>query len=156
MKALTDKQALHKAAALCSRSERCAFEIRQKLQQWAVNEDDIEKILAHLYNQNFLNDERYAHAFVSDKFKFNKWGKIKIAVQLRQKQLSDKDINRALETINISDYRKLLQDLLADKKRKIKETDKLKLKAKLIRFAVSRGFESDEIFRALDAISLQT
>jgi len=156
MKELTYKQALHKAAALCSRSEHCTCDIRQKMQQWAVNEDDIENILEHLRKQNFLNEDRYAHAFVNDKFKFNKWGKIKITNHLRQKQLPDKQINQALKIIDISDYRQLLQRLLLDKKRKTKESDTIKLKAKLVRFAASRGFESDEIFRALDAISWKT
>jgi len=71
------KIALEKAMAQCSRREYCSDDIRNKLSLWGVDNDDIGKILRILISDNFINEPRYATAFVRDKFKYNKWGKLK-------------------------------------------------------------------------------
>ena len=93
-KGLDYKEALLRAAALCSRQEQCTGHIRDKLREWNVDDDDAERIIKKLQEENFLDDHRYATFFVKDKFRFNRWGKIKISHMLRQKGISGETIRK--------------------------------------------------------------
>lgn len=154
MKTISEKQALSKAMALCCREEKCTFDIRKKLISWKLPYDTIDNIIDKLLSENFIEDKRYAEFFVRDKFRFNKWGKIKIAYHLRQKQFSEDLINIALNEIKEADYMKFALNLIKKKheSEKKKENDYYKLKAKLYRFAQSRGLESDISLRFIDEI----
>ena len=72
------EEALYKSAAYCSQSEHCISDLRNKLTQWGVMESDWDKIIRYLVDENYINESRYAIAFTKDKFRYNKWGKIKI------------------------------------------------------------------------------
>jgi regulatory protein len=139
------KEALNKAAALCSRAEKCKYDIEKKFADWGLMTDKIEEGLAYLVKEKFIDENRYAKHFVHDKFRFNHWGKIKIAYALRQKNISQKDISNAMNEIQDSEYRDTLLDILKSKIRTIKSSSSYELKAKLMRFAQSRGFETELI-----------
>ncbi len=96
--------------AQCSRREFCCDDIRNKLSLWGVDDDDGEKIIGILIKENFINESRYAAAFVRDKFKYNKWGKIKIESHLRVKKLPPDIISSALNSIDNEQYVKLLRE----------------------------------------------
>jgi regulatory protein len=102
-----------------------------------------------LISEKYLNDERFACAYAKDKFRFNRWGKQKIAFMLRAKGISPEIIGRAFVEIEDSEYAEDLRKLLADKAKTIKAKDKYDLRNKLMRFALGRGFEPDQIYAAL-------
>jgi regulatory protein len=149
---MTFEIALHKAAALCSTGEKCEYDIREKLQSWGVSSEDEDKIIERLVEEKFLDENRFAQSFAKDKFRFNKWGKIKIAYALRQKQISSLVIQEALENIEDEEYMNLLIDILKAKQKSTKFKDENDRQQKLFRFAQSRGFEGDLIFKVIRSL----
>ncbi|MFA8434071.1 MAG: regulatory protein RecX [Marinifilaceae bacterium] len=139
--ALDASEALARSQELCSRQEKCKSEIRKKLINWQIPEDQQDEILSSLEEDRFINESRYTEFFVKDKFRFNKWGRIKISYQLRMKEIPNTIISNALETISEKEYLETLEELLNQKRRSLKDQDVYQLKAKLLRFAQGRGFE---------------
>ena len=146
------KSALVRAAGLCSRQEQCTSHIREKLESWNVREQDVEKILLQLQDEKYLDDGRYAGFYALDKFRFNGWGKIKIAHMMRQKEISEELIDRALQQIDEDAYFQACLDLVRAKSAAIKDKNLFTRKAKIYRFAAGRGFEPDLIHRALNLV----
>jgi regulatory protein len=151
---MSDKEliriALNKAMAECSRREFCCDDIRNKLQQWGVENNAAEKIIGILISENFINESRYATAFVRDKFKYNKWGKIKITAHLKAKKLPHDIIKPALDSIDNEQYTRLLKELIESHKRSVKAKNQYDLKAKLLRYGLSKGFESTLLYDLLN------
>lgn len=144
------KKFLDKAAQLCSRQEKCISDIRAKLSNWGVSADDSEKIISWLVNEKFIDELRFATAFAKDKFRYAKWGKIKIRYQLKAKRISENNIADAFEEIDDDEYYQMLADEICKKNRSTKEPDHYKRKAKLMRFAASRGYEMDLVNTVFD------
>ena len=142
--------ALSKAMNLCSQREYCREDIRSKLEFWGVEYDDSEKILEILIKENFINETRYASAFVRDKFKYNKWGKVKIAAHLKAKNIPGDIIRLALDNIDNEQYIKFIRELINGHRRTIKAKNQYDLKAKLLRYGLSKGFESSLLFEILN------
>ena len=143
------KLALSKSMALCSSREYCISDIRTNLSKWGIGERDSDKIIEELVSNNFINELRYAKAFTNDKFKHNKWGKGKIRSHLKLKNLTNESINSALSSIDEGLYRDVIRDLLEKHKRIVKFRNQYELKSKLIRFGLSRGFESNILYDIL-------
>ena len=144
------KIALNKSMAQCSHREFCCDDIRNKLLLWGVENNDAEKIIGILIKENFINESRYATAFVKDKFKYNKWGKVKIAAHLRVKKLPPDIIKSALDSIDDEIYIKFLNELIANHKRSVKAKNQYDLKAKLLQYGLSKGFESSLLYDILN------
>lgn len=144
------KTALSKAMALCSRREYCVAEIREKAVSWGISESDSDKIIASLIKENFINEERYAAAFVKDKFNYNKWGKIKISAHLKAKRIQSATIKTALESIDDDVYMKTITSVLESHRRSVKAKNKYDLKAKMLRYGLSKGFESSILYNILN------
>ena len=140
-KYISYKKALERAMYICSKAEKCKFDIRKKLYDWKSKPDHHEKIIAELMKQKYIDENRYTNYYVRDKFKFNKWGKIKIRSMLFQKHLPEKIINEAIKQIDDEEYLEMLKNVINQKLKSLKEKDPNKQKSKLIRFATSRGFE---------------
>jgi regulatory protein len=143
------KTALSKAMALCSKREYCTDDIRTKLQSWGIGEDDNGKIIMNLIKENFINEKRYAEAFVKDKFRYNKWGKVKIRAGLKMKKIPGEIINNALDSIDDGTYRKTIEELIIVHRRSVKAKNQYDLKGKLLRYGLSKGFESDLLYDVL-------
>lgn len=143
------EEALHRVAALCSMAEKSEVDIYRKLSEWGLESDECKQILLYLKKENFLNEERFATAFVKDKFRFSQWGKVKIAYALRQKDISEQCITEALSLIDEDEYTDSLLTLLRSKKKNLKSGSDYEKSAKLVRFAQSRGFELDVILKTL-------
>jgi regulatory protein len=143
------EELLHKAASYCSMSEHCVSDVEDKLTAWDVSAEDKKFIIKHLLDDDFINEKRYCAAFVKDKFRFNKWGKIKISMALRQKNLPDDLITNALAQIDEGEYDELLADILKVKLKTIKWEYEYEKMGKLFAFAQSRGFESAIIDRVI-------
>lgn len=142
---------LHKAQAICSKSEKCESDIITYLIKFDLPRNDIDSIIKDLLEEKFIDNSRYANFYVNDKFKFNKWGKTKIRYSLRQKQIDDHIINDALLQIDDDLYMETLKTIMEQKSKSIKKSnDKLKTKASIIRFATSRGFEYGLIMNILN------
>lgn len=139
---LTPTQALNRAAALCSRSEQAPGDIREKLTKWGLSRNDADSVLRQLTEQGFLDEVRFARAYVKDKFTFNGWGKIKIAHQLRQKGIPGDVIDDAMGVIDDERYRERLIELLRAKWQTVKDREPRAAWAAMMRFAASRGFEA--------------
>ncbi len=139
------RQAFLKAAALCSRAEKSPGAIQKKLIQWGLSNDNAEPVMKQLFQQKFLDEERFAASYVRDKFRFNQWGRVKIAFHLKAEGISTGIIAAAIDELEGEDYRETLKGLLVDKIKKTKAANQYDLKAKIFRFAQSRGFEQDVI-----------
>ncbi|MCK9413977.1 MAG: RecX family transcriptional regulator [Prolixibacteraceae bacterium] len=146
---MTYREAYTKATDLCSRSEKCLFDLRQKCREWQLSMEESSKLIDSLMKGQFIDHERYATSFVNDKFRFNKWGKIKLTYILRQKHIEEKYIQNALSNLPEDSYHKVLLGLLSAKAKTIRETDSYTRKGKLLAFAQSRGFEVDIAIRII-------
>ncbi len=149
------KTALNKAMAICSKKEYCKSEIVQKLQAWNLEEKYFETLIHQLSEDNFFNEERYAEAFVKDKFRFNKWGKIKIKSHLKLKQIDPEIIDKSLNIIDKEDYLNLIESLAISKKKSIKAKNEFEQKQKLLRFLAQRGFELDLSSEVINRLSTE-
>ncbi|MCU0455733.1 MAG: RecX family transcriptional regulator [Bacteroidales bacterium] len=145
--------ALARAMALCSGSEHCMEEIRSKLAAWKVGEADSERIINVLVRENFINEKRYAEAYVKDKFRHNKWGRIKIRAGLRLKKIPAELISTALGSIDNETYVNSLREMISAHRKSVRAKNQFDLKGKLYRFGLSRGFESDLLYSILSAES---
>src|ERR1035437_7695009 len=141
------RQALTKAMAMCSQSERCRFDIVAKLRQWELSEEEIAEAIDYLVKEHFLDEERFVRFYVNDKLRFNKWGKVKLTYMLRQKQIPENIIRESLDQINNDLYLKTLRNLLVSKVKSIKGSSGYERKGKLAVFAQSHGFEAELAFR---------
>ena len=144
-----DPEILSKMAALCSRSEQCVPDIRKKIRALGSNRETEEQIIARLKQENFLSDTRYAQSFAAEKFKINKWGRIKIRYYLKMKGLSDGDIEAGLEVIDHGEYVVLLVKTMKEKAKSLKKVEKYQKMGQVIRFTQGRGFEPELIHRHL-------
>lgn len=133
-----------KAEAYCAAAEHCAWEVRQKLQQWGATSDQIEDILAHLQATCFVDEQRYCDAFVHDKLLYQGWGRVKMRAQLQAKHLPSQSIEQALDAIDMAEYTRILEKVMASKKRAIKSSDP-QAREKLVRFLLQRGFTYEEV-----------
>lgn len=141
--------AFQKAAYFCSKSEKCTSEIQEKLKLWELTLEDSEIVIAKLKDEKYIDDERFARAYVKDKFRFNHWGKQKIAHMLRNKNISKEIQELAFGEIEEESYSDVLKKLLSDKARSVKGKDEYDKRNKMMRFAIGRGFESGEIYKVL-------
>ena len=148
----TYEQMLFKASAYCATAEHCEADVRTKLQTWACAPEHIDKIIDYLKKENFLNEQRYCNAFVRDKFRFNQWGKTKIAMMLRTKNIAEETIAEAIDQIDDATYQQTVTTLLQTKLKGLKYRDEYDRKAKLIRFAQGRGFEYGIIAAAIEQL----
>jgi len=149
-KYISYKKALNKAKYLCSKAEKCKSDIRQKFYAWKVNPSEHDKIIKQLEEQKFIDEERFVKYYVRDKFEFNKWGKIKIRTMLFQKKIPETLINNELKKISEDKYREMLEYLIKQKRKSIKDEYNIQIKSKLMRFAASKGYEPELILSVLE------
>lgn len=154
-KPLSPEKALERVQLLCSRTEQCTADIVRKLTEWGIGHDNVEKIVASLQRDRFLDDARFARAYCYDKFNFSGWGRRKIAQGLWAKRVSREFTMSALDEIDEREYRKMA--CLVIKSRVPLIADALATREgrnKLLRFAVGRGYEMKlaiDIIRSLAA-----
>jgi regulatory protein len=144
------KTALSKVMAICSRREYCIEDIRGKLQSWGAGEKDTKRIIETLIKENFINEIRYSEAFVKDKFNYNKWGKIKIAAHLKSKSIPGDLIRSSLDSIDDELYKKTLKEIIFSHRKSVKAKNQYDLKGKLLRYGLSKGFESRLLYDLLN------
>ena len=148
------EEALKKAAAYCSKKEKCAFDVESYLRKYGINDEiHISKIIETLRTEKFIDEERYVKAFIHDKFKFNKWGKRKIRYALLAKNIKENLIDELLEKeIDFTEYKAVLKKILLEKKKSLKKIDRNVLKQKISNFALSKGYEPHLIKNIVESI----
>ena len=149
-KPLTPGEALNKAAAYCTLCERCISEVSAKLTTWGVPYAVQEEIITRLTNEKFIDEARYCRAFVNDKVRFNRWGRLKITAALREKRLPQEYIKEAMENIDEDAYLQSLQETIDIKRRELKGKDDFATQQKIIRHAASRGYEPSLIIKDIN------
>jgi len=131
-----------KAKALCASREYCISDITSRLESWGVTDKTaVERIVAVLLKEKFIDERRYAHAFARDKLRYNKWGKIKIEWHLRMKGVDSECIREAIESIDGEEYKNIAEKLIRSMVKTKKGIDKNLLRAKILRSMQSKGFE---------------
>lgn len=146
---LTPQQALLKMANYCAYQERCHSETKNKLSELGIYYDIADQIIAELISQNYLNEERFAKAFAGGKFRIKKWGRNKIKLELKQKQVSDYCIQQGLKEIDTDDYMVTLKKEAKAKYEKLKDKNVLIKNNKTAQYLMSRGFEGDLVWDIL-------
>lgn len=149
MKELSYEQALSRAASLCSTSEHCTSDIEDKLRRWGLGSKDIERAIEYLTDEKYIDNLRYSRAYSLDKMRYNHWGRIKIQQMLSFQKLSTQEIREGLSAIEEEEYRKILQEVAEAKCRTLKDEDPYIRQGKLIRHLLSRGFEMEQIMKAV-------
>ena len=146
---MTTDEILYKLAARCSVSEQCLSDIEAKLTKYDLPEEEKTRILRHLVEEKYIDDSRYAEAYVRDKYRFNKWGRMKIAQGLRMKGIDNETISEAMKAIDETEYQNILRDLIKTKRRGVKGKNEYEINGKLARYATGRGFEYAAIRQCL-------
>lgn len=150
MKEKTEQEAFLQLASLCANAEHCQHEMLEKMKKWELSEEAQARIMAKLIKGRYVDDERYARAFVKDKIRYNKWGRRKIQQALWMKHI-DNDIQQSvLDDVDDEEYLSVLKPLLKQKRKGIKAGNDYELNQKLVRFALGRGFTFDIIRQCLD------
>jgi regulatory protein len=148
-KKLTPDQALIKAQLSCAYQERCQQEMRDKLYNWGLFPDAVENIIANLISDNYLNEERFAKAYSGGKFRIKKWGRVKIKVELKKRNISDYCIKKAMQDIDDKNYIKTLKEIISKKLKEIKGGKVQVRNYKAAQYTISKGFESDLVWDIL-------
>jgi regulatory protein len=152
-KQLTKEQALQKLKHYCAYQERSHSEVKEKLYALGVWKKDHDEIIASLIEENYLNEERFAIAFAGGRFRVKQWGRVKIKYELKQKQVSEYCIKKALKQIEEEDYLRTLGKLAREKYSALKSEQWIIRKKKTTDYLLGKGFEPNLITAALAEIS---
>jgi regulatory protein len=145
-KTYTLEEATKKLEHYCAYQERCHQEVRRKLEGMHMIPEAIDVIIVHLLEQNYLNETRYAKAFVRGKFRIKHWGRRRLTLELKKKDISQVNINTALSEIEDSEYLEVFAQLAEKRANAIHETNVFKKRKKFIDYFLYRGWESHLIY----------
>ena len=149
-KEMTEQEAFLQLAGICAQSEHCEQEMRDKMKRWELDEAVQNRLIERLTQDRYIDQERYARAFVNDKIRYNKWGRRKVQQALWQKRIDNDVQQRVLDEIDDSEYLAVLRPLLKQKRKSIRAANAYEENQKLVRFALGRGFTFDIIRQCLD------
>ncbi len=144
------EQALAALIRLCARSEKSSGDARRLMRGWGVPPEEAEKILQRLIKERFIDDRRYATAFVGEKCRLSCWGAYKIRMALRRKEVADEVIEEALHTIDPASNRERLSEKIARKARLTKASSSYEMRTKLMRYGLSLGFDFEAVSEAVN------
>ena len=150
IKTYTVDEAKRKLESYCAYQERCHKEVNAKLRDMRMIPEAIDTIVVHLIEHNFLNEERFAKAYVRGKFRIKKWGRNRLIRELKFRDISKYSIDTALKEIDLDDYYKTLDDLLQKRIAQVKESNSYKKKKKVADYLLYRGWESHLVYEKLN------
>lgn len=151
-KSLSPSEAKVKIAAYCAYQERCQKEVRNKLYGYGLHPNEVENLLTTMILDGFVNEERFAKAFVSGKFRMKKWGRVRIRQELKFRISSDNLIRMALKEIDEQEYWDNLIHMAEKKLPGIKAKDEFQKKMKLHQFLIYKGYENDLVKTAIEQL----
>ncbi|MBQ4502297.1 MAG: regulatory protein RecX [Alistipes sp.] len=146
------EQALRLLMNMAARAERSSGDALRLMKRWGVDDNDAQRVLQRLIAERFIDDSRYAAAFVREKINLSGWGSYKIVAALRRKGVDNRIIENALSQYGSVDMEERLQGLLEKKIKTVKYRDTSDLRAKLFRFAASRGYDYSTAMQAVDRV----
>lgn len=139
---LTKEQAHQKAKHYCAYQERCHSEVKEKLYGFGLRKTEVEELLSKLIEEDYLNEERFAVQFAGGRFRMKQWGRVKIKYELKQKQVSEYVIRKALKTIDEDDYQSTLFKLYEQKLQQLSSEKNIFIKKrKLQDYLLQKGYE---------------
>lgn len=145
-KSFTVDEIRDKLAKYCAYQDRCHWEVEKKLNEFRLIDEAREEIIIYLVQNKFLNEERFTKSFVRGKFNQKKWGRNKIRIELKKRQIPTKLIQEAMTEIEDDLYMDTLNDLLHKKRESLKsERESWKKKAKIYNYLLQKGYESELI-----------
>lgn len=151
-KPLTPDQVLDKMAKYCAYQERCVKDVCDKLKTYDIPEESKKEILAYLLDNRFVNDERFAKAFVRGKINQSGWGVNKIRFQLVHKGIAKELIDAAFEEFDPDIYKEKLIAVLKAKAKTVKAENDFQKRQKLAAYALQKGFEASLVFEVVKEI----
>ena len=146
----TEEEAFLQLASLCANAEHCQYDMLEKMKRWELSDEAQARVMARLIEERYVDDRRYARAFVKDKIRYNKWGRRKVQQGLWMKRIDKEIQDEVLDDIDEKEYLDVLKPLLKQKRKSIKANSDYELNQKLVRFAYGRGFTFDIIRQCLD------
>ena len=149
-KEMAEQEAFLQLASLCANAEHCQHEMLEKMRKWELPEAVQARVMARLVKERYVDDERYARAFVKDKIRYNKWGRRKVQQALWLKHINSDIQQTVLDEVSDEEYLKVLKPLLKQKNKSIKAESDYERNQKLVRFALGRGFTFDIIRQCMD------
>lgn len=155
MKQKTEQDAYLTLAALCAQAEHCQYEMLEKMRRWELDDEAQARVMQRLVSERYVDDERYARAFVKDKVRYNKWGRRKVEQALWQKHIDEDIRQQVLDEVDDEEYISVLRPLLKQKRRSTKAANDYQLNQKLMRFALGRGFTFDIIRQCINLDDLE-
>lgn len=144
------KVAFQKLAALCAKGEHCQQEMLEKMQRWGVDEEEQAEVMARLVSERYVDDERFARAFVHDKLAYNQWGRRKIEQALWLKHIDKDIIGTVLDETDDEAYIEVLRPMLRQKRKSTTGRNEYERNLKLIKWAMGRGFTIDIIRQCME------
>lgn len=147
---MTEEQALSRLAAMCSKAEHSSGEVDAKMRSWQMDDGARTRVAERLRSAGYVDDARFCRSFVHDKMEFDKWGRRKIETALYRKGVSRDIYAPVLDSISDSEYAETLRPMLEAKRRNTKARSDYELNAKLIKYALSRGYGMNIIRMCLD------
>jgi len=147
---MTAVQAYQRLTALCARGEHCQYDLTEKMRQWGMAPEEQAQVMERLVRERYVDDERYARAYVQDKVDYAHWGRRKIEQGLWQKHIDDTVARQALDDVDAQRWADVLRPLLKQKRRSTRAASEYELTMKLIKFAMGRGFTMDVIRQCLE------
>ena len=151
-KRLTPNAAKPKIEAYCAYQPRCQNEVMEKLYSFGLSSEDANQLLFHVVKMGLVNDETYAVLFAGSKLRQNHWGKIKIKLALKQKQMTDYCIKKALNSLDEEQYSEILEKEALKYARTLKDKLYYIKQQKLSKHLISKGFETDLSFEIAKSI----
>ena len=142
----TPNQAKSKIAKYCAYQERCHQEVRDKLYTFGLSPDDVELLIYEMIQHDFINEERFAKAYVRGKFIYKKWGRNKIKMELKRRKISDYCIKKGMKEIDGDKYEEVLLGLLEKKISSLKTIKGYQKNYKAAQFVMNKGYEGDIVW----------
>ena len=147
---MTFDEALERCRFLAAKGECCTFDLEQKMRNWGVQSADIQRVIESLVAERFVDNLRFATAYVRDKTRFNHWGRVKTTLMLRQKHIDKQVINEAFNELPESDYQRAFEDERDKKMRQLRALKPFERNRKTAAYLIQKGFEPDFVFKNLN------
>ena len=147
---MTFDEALDRCRFLAAKGECCTFDLEQKMRNWGVQSKDIQRVIESLVAERFVDNLRFATAYVRDKTRFNHWGRVKTTLMLRQKHIDKQVINEAFNELPESDYQRAFEAERDKKLRQLRALKPFERNRKTAAYLIQKGFEPDFVFKNLN------
>lgn len=148
----TEQEAYERLAAQCAQAELCQWDAERKMRRWNLSSEAMERIIAKLVKERFIDEGRFSLAFAQDKFRYNHWGKVRIEQELKLRHVARQHISQALEVIESEESESALREMIHKKRPSVKGKNEHEIRAQLIRFALGKGFRMDEIVKVVGSM----